>query len=86
MLHSVMLHSMLLSAAPGPLSQEWSPTIAIVMLGANVLGLLAATNSKVKAGPALLGGFTAAQLIGGTCLGHILGTGAILGLTRVGIL
>lgn len=85
MLHSVMLHSMLLSAAPGPLSQGWSPTIAIVMVGANLLGIAAATRSK-KAGPALMGGFTAAQLIGGACFGHVLGAGAILGLTRVGII
>jgi photosystem I subunit 10 len=81
-----MLHSTLLLAISGPLSQNWSPTVAIVMVAANVLGLLAATTSKVKAGPALAGGFTAAQLLGGVCFGHILGTGAILGLTQIGVI
>jgi photosystem I subunit X len=82
-----MLHSTLLLAdAAGPLSQTWSPTIAIVMVVCNVLGILAATTSKVKAGPALAGGLTAAQLIGGACFGHLIGAGAILGLTRSGVI
>jgi photosystem I subunit X len=78
-----MLNSTLLLAAATPLSQVWSPTIAIVMVVANVLGVLAAAGAK-KAGPALPGGFTVAQLIGGTCFGHVLGAGAILGLTAMG--
>jgi photosystem I subunit X len=82
-----MLHStLLLAAANGPLSQTWSPTIAIVMVVCNVLGILAATTSKVKAGPALAGGLTAAQLVGGACFGHLIGAGAILGLTRSGVI
>ena len=81
-----MLHSAWLFAVAVPMSQSWSPTVAIVMLAGNILGLLAATNSKVKAGPALAGGFTAAQIVGGACFGHILGTGAILGLTRIGVI
>ncbi len=80
-----MLSSSLLLAAVGPMSQPWSPTIAIVMVGASLLGLLAATKAK-KVGPALAGGLTAAQVIGGACFGHILGTGAVLGLTRLGII
>jgi photosystem I subunit X len=82
-----MLHSTLLLAAnTAHLSQAWSPTTAIVMVVCNVLGLIAATNSKVKAGPALAGGFTAAQLVGGACFGHLLGAGAILGLTNIGVI
>jgi photosystem I subunit X len=80
-----MLHTTLFALVPVTMSQAWSPTIAIVMLAANVLGLLAATVAK-KAGPSVVGGFTAAQLIGGACFGHILGTGAILGLTRTGVI
>ena len=80
-----MLHATLFATVAVPMSQAWSPTIAIVMLAANALGLLAATVAK-KAGPSLIGGFTIAQLIGGTCFGHILGTGAILGLTRIGVI
>jgi photosystem I subunit X len=78
-----MLNSTLLLAAVTPLSQAWSPTIAGVMVGANVLGVLIASGTK-KAGPSLPGGFTIAQLIGGTCFGHLLGAGAILGLTAIG--
>jgi photosystem I subunit X len=80
-----MLHATLFAITPVTMSQAWSPTIAIVMVAANVLGVLAATVAK-KAGPSLAGGFTAAQLIGGTCFGHLLGAGAILGLTRIGII
>ena len=68
------------------MSQEWSTTVAIVMVVANVLGIFAAANTK-KAGPALPGGaLTIAQLIGGTCFGHVLGVGAILGLTSYGVI
>jgi photosystem I subunit X len=81
-----VFNSTLLLAATTHLSQEWSPTIAIVMAVANVIGVLAATKAK-KAGPALPGGMlTIAQLIGGTCFGHVLGAGAILGLTNNGII
>ena len=80
-----MLHSSLLFAAAVPMSQAWSPTIAIVMVVCNVLGVLAATTSK-KAGPAIAGGLTIGQVIGGTCFGHVLGAGAILGLTRIGVI
>jgi photosystem I subunit X len=80
-----MLHSTLLIAANVvPMSQAWSPTIAIVMVAANVLGVLAATTAK-KAGPSL-GPLSAAQIVGGTCFGHILGAGAILGLTGIGVI
>ncbi len=79
-----MLHSSLLLAAV-PMSQAWSPTIAIVMVVCNVMGVLAAMSSK-KAGPALVGGLTIGQIIGGTCFGHVLGAGAILGLTGIGVI
>ncbi len=81
-----MFHSTFLLATSVQLSQAWSPTIAIVMVVANVLGLAAASTSKVKAGPALPVGLTIGQAIGGTCFGHILGAGAILGLTSVGVI
>ena len=81
-----MLHSSLLLAAV-PMSQAWSPTIAIVMVVCNALGVLAAaTTSKVKAGPVAAGGLTLGQAIGGTCFGHILGAGTILGLTGIGVI
>ncbi len=79
-----MLHSTLLLAAV-PMSQAWSPTIAIVMVICNVFGVLAATTAKVKAGPAI-GPLTMGQAIGGTCFGHVLGAGTILGLTSIGVI
>ena len=78
-----MINSTLLFAAAIPMSQAWSPTVAIVMVVANVLGILAATTAK-KAGPMLGGGLTIAQVIGGASFGHLLGAGAILGLTSIG--
>jgi photosystem I subunit X len=66
-----MLNHILLAATP--MSQAWSPTVAIVMVVANVLGVLP-------------GGISVSQLIGGTCFGHILGAGAILGLTSQGVI
>ncbi len=80
-----MLHSIPLLAAAVPMSQAWSPTIAIVMVVANVLGVAAAASSKVKAGPSI-GPLTMGQAIGGTCFGHLLGAGAILGLTSMGVI
>ncbi len=80
-----MLHSTLLLAAAVPMSQAWSPTIAIVMVVANLLGVAAAASSKVKAGPSI-GPLTLGQAIGGTCFGHLLGAGAILGLTSMGVI
>jgi photosystem I subunit X len=80
-----MLHSTLLLAAAVPMSQAWSPTIAIIMVVANLLGVAAAASSKVKAGPTV-GPLTMGQAIGGTCFGHLLGAGAILGLTGIGVI
>jgi photosystem I subunit X len=78
-----MLSHILLATTP--MSQAWSPTVAIVMVIANVLGVLAAMAVKQKAGPQL-GGINVAQVVGGTCFGHILGAGAILGLTSQGVI
>jgi photosystem I subunit X len=80
-----MLHSTLLLATAVPMSQAWSPTIAIIMVVCNVLGVAAAASSKVKAGPSV-GPLTMGQAIGGTCFGHVLGAGAILGLTGIGVI
>ncbi len=79
-----MFSSILLATTS--MSQAWSPTVAIVMVVANVLGVLASTTVKHKAGPQLPGGISVAQLVGGTCFGHILGAGAILGLTSQGVI
>ena len=62
-----MLHTTLFAIVPVTMSQAWSPTIAIVMLAANVLGSTSRNCCQKKLAHALIGGFTAAQLIGGTC-------------------
>jgi photosystem I subunit X len=80
-----MLHDTLSLATAVPMSQAWSQTTAIVMVVCNVMGVLAAATTK-KAGPSLFGGLTIAQVIGGTCFGHVLGAGAILGLTGIGVI
>jgi photosystem I subunit X len=80
-----MLNSTLLLGAIGGMSQTWSPTVAIVMVVCSVLGVAIASTTK-KAGPSLAGGLTAAQLIAGTAFGHLVGVGATLGLTRLGII
>jgi photosystem I subunit X len=78
-----MLNSTLLLGAIGGMSQTWSPTVAMVVC--SVLGVAIASTTK-KAGPSLAGGLTAAQLIAGTAFGHLVGVGATLGLTRLGII
>jgi photosystem I subunit X len=78
-----MLHSVLFAATA--MSQPWSPTIAIIMAVCNVLGVAAAMKSP-KAGPSLGGALTLGQALGGTCFGHVLGAGAILGLTGIGVI
>jgi photosystem I subunit X len=72
--------------AATPVTQAWSPTIAIVMAVCNVLGVAAAMKSP-KVGATLPGGMLSiGQLLGGTCFGHVLGAGAILGLANNGII
>jgi photosystem I subunit X len=80
-----MLHSTILLATAVPMSQAWSPVIAIIMVICNALGVAAAASSKVKAGPSV-GPLTMGQAIGGTCFGHVLGAGVILGLTGIGVI
>ncbi len=72
---------------------DWSPKIAIVMVIANVLAiafgkLTIKHQSKGAAMPAsgMFGGFGLGAVLGTTAFGHILGAGAILGLTNLGVL
>lgn len=77
-----------------PSTFEWTPAVGLVMVIFNIVGLFIARNAvKVRGvGPSVpipgLGGkdFGLAQFIAGTSFGHILGTGAILGLTNAGII
>ena len=86
-----MLTSTLLAVVPRTL--EWSPTVAAVMIVCNILAIAMAkfTMKNPSAPPAmpassLFGGFGLPAVIGSTCFGHILGAGAILGLSNMGVL
>lgn len=86
-----MITTLLLTAAPRTL--EWTPMVAIVMIVCNILAIAFAkfTVKKPAAAPAMpspnmFGGFGLPAVIGATCFGHILGAGAILGLSNMGVL
>lgn len=86
-----MLTSVLLAAVPNTF--EWSPKVAIVMLLCNIFVIVVGkfTIQQPNVGPqlpspGLFGGLSLAALLGTTSLGHILGTGVILGLSNLGAL
>ena len=79
-----------------PATPAWSPTVAIVMTFFSIVGLIVASIGVQKpgVGPQLPFGIpglssknmSLGQFIAGMSFGHILGTGAILGLTYAGLL
>ncbi|MBD3882776.1 photosystem I reaction center subunit PsaK [Phormidium tenue FACHB-886] len=73
-----------------PRTLAWTPTVALVMILANVLAFaLGRATIKIKdAGPApgAFLGLGLPALIATTAFGHLLGTGAILGLSNIGVL
>jgi photosystem I subunit X len=86
-----MITPTLLAVVPHTL--EWSPTVAAVMVAANVLaiafGKLTIKHQNVgpkMPSPALFGGMSAGTMLGVTSFGHVLGAGAILGLSSMGVL
>ena len=82
-----MLSSLVLAAAFR--ASNWSPSVAVVMILANVLAIAIGkfTIQRPNVGPEVPGlGLSVPALIGSAALGHILGAGAILGLTNTGAL
>lgn len=83
-----MLNTPLLAVAERAV--DWSPSVAVVMIVCNVVAIAIgrATISQKNVGPAptTFAGMSLAALVGSACLGHILGAGAILGLSNVGVL
>ncbi len=86
-----MFTSTLLAVAPR--AADWSPSVGIVMILANIIAIAFGklTIQNPSAGPALpssnlFGGFGLGALLGTTAFGHILGAGAILGLSALGVL
>jgi photosystem I subunit X len=72
---------------------EWSPKVAAVMIGCNVIaiafGALTIKHKNVGLGlpgGAMFGGMGHGAMLGVTSLGHVLGAGAILGLASMGAL
>lgn len=85
-----MIHSILLAAAEAtvPPTPTWSIAIGVVMIVCNILGLVIVRYATQDRGsqPSLGGLIGIPQLLAGTCFGHILGAGTILGLTNLGVL
>ncbi len=86
-----MLTSVLLATVPNTLA--WSPKVAVVMVLCNLLAIAIGkfTIQQPSVGPQLpspnlFGGLSLGALLGTTSLGHILGAGAILGLSNLGVL
>ena len=86
-----LIYSELIAAtANNAVTVAWSPNVAIVMIICNAVAFAIgkAVIQKPNVGPApnTFLGMSLAALIGSTCLGHIIGTGVILGLANVGAL
>lgn len=82
-----MLHSLVLAATYR--AADWSPSVAVVMILANVIAIAISrfTIQRPNVGPEVPGlGLSVPALIAATSFGHILGAGAILGLTNTGAL
>ncbi len=81
-----------LLAATGfiPNTVSWGPNVAVVMIICNALAFVIGKQviQIPDAGPApgVFLGLGAPALIAVTCLGHIIGAGAILGLANIGVL
>jgi len=78
-----------------PATPAWTPTVGLVMILCNLLaiaiGRFAIKNPGVGPDlpvgkPALFRNFNLPELLATMSFGHILGTGAILGLTNAGVL
>lgn len=90
-----MLYSMLLAEVSAPRTVEWSPSVAVVMIVCNLFAIAIGRYAIQKRGvgpklplavPALLEGFGVPELLATASFGHILGAGAILGLSNAGML
>jgi|SRR6476661_8871921 photosystem I subunit 10 len=94
---SNLIHLTLLAAVQStvPPTPGWTPTVGLVMIICNVLAIIIGRFAIQKPGvgpdipvskPALFRNFNLPELLATMSFGHILGAGAILGLTNVGVL
>ncbi|WP_299414114.1 photosystem I reaction center subunit PsaK [Acaryochloris sp. IP29b_bin.148] len=72
---------------------NWSPTVGVVMIAANIMAMAIAKYSiqYPNVGPSLpagnlFAGFSATSVLATQVFGHVLGAGAVLGLTYLGVL
>lgn len=74
-------------------SADWSPTVGLTMILCNIIAIAIGklTIKQQNVGPEMpsanmFGGFGLGAVLGTTCFGHVLGAGAILGLSSLGVL
>jgi photosystem I subunit 10 len=80
-------------AAADPVTFQWSPKCAFIMITCNILAyaIARATIRKPEEGFMIpngrfFGGLSHGAVVGANCLGHLLGIGSILGLAARGVL
>jgi photosystem I subunit X len=93
-----MLYSSLLAVADASLTRtsDWSVSVGIIMIVCNLFAFAIGRFAIKKAGssgmalpaevPAIMQNFGVPELLAVGCFGHILGAGAILGLTSAGLI
>lgn len=92
-----MVNTILLAAvqATVPSTPEWTPTVGLIMILANLFAIAIGRFAIKKAGvgpdlpgpkPALWTKFGIPELLATASFGHILGAGIILGLSNAGAL
>ncbi len=82
-----------LFAAADPVTFQWSPKCAVIMILCNILayGIARANIEKPSEGFPIpnshfYGGLSHGSVVAANCLGHVLGMGSILGLAARGVL
>ena len=82
-----------LMAAADPVTFQWSPKCAVVMILCNVLAYAIARANIARPNEgfeipnsSFYGGMSHASVVAANCLGHVLGIGTILGLAARGVL
>ncbi|MGL5871025.1 MAG: photosystem I reaction center subunit PsaK [Xenococcaceae cyanobacterium] len=90
-----MMSSLLLAFQSAPSTVEWNTSVCLIMILSNLFAIAVGRYAIQQPGvgpdlpvpkPELWRNFGIAELLATTSLGHILGTGIILGLANAGVL
>lgn len=82
-----MIVNLLAEAGTVPNTVGWSPSVAIIMGLFTAFGIFIASKfGAQQADGSSSKEITPAKIVGGACLGHILGVGVVLGLATTGAL